>query len=113
MPSAGIFSPYSKRIISPTTISSIGILIIPSNLLTLALVLEASCCNLSKAFSLPYSDKVEINEARKIAIAIPTVSYQSKSFIKNIVFIPRAINRIRIIGSPKLLSNCLKRYLYE
>lgn len=86
MPSAGIFSPYSKRIISPTTISSIGILIIPSNLLTLALVLEASCCNLSKAFSLPYSDKVEINEARKIAITIPTVSYQSKSFIKKYSF---------------------------
>ena len=40
--------------------------------------------NFSNAFSLPYSEIVEMNDAKKIAITIPIVSYQSKSLNKNI-----------------------------
>ena len=40
-----------------------------------------------------------------MAITIPTVSYQSKSFIKNIVLIPKAINKILIIGSENVSNN--------
>ena len=58
---------------------------------------------------LPYSDIEETNDAIKIAITIPTVSYQSKSLIKNIVFIPKAINNIFIIGSDKVSNNNLKK----
>lgn len=42
---------------------------------------------------------MDINDARSIAITIPTVSYQSKSLNKNITFKTRAISKILIIGS--------------
>ena len=54
IPSAGIFSPDSNKTISPTTISSIDNSVTLSKRFIFAFVLEASCCNLSKAFSLPY-----------------------------------------------------------
>ena len=43
----------------------------------------------------------EINEAIKIAITIPRVSNQSKSWNKNNVFMANAINKIFIMGSPR------------
>ena len=52
---------------------------------------------------------LETKEAKKIAITIPTVSYQSKSLIKKIVLIPSAISRIFIIGSEKVSINNLKK----
>ena len=42
---------------------------------------------------------MDINDARSIAITIPTVSYQSKSLNKHITFKTRAISKILIIGS--------------
>ena len=41
-----------------------------------------------------------MKDAKNIAITIPTVSYQSKSLIRNTNFIPNAIINIRMIGSP-------------
>ena len=52
-----------------------------------------------------HDDIVEINEAINIAITIPKVSNQSKSRNKNMVFIPKAINRILIMGSPRDSKN--------
>ena len=101
-PSAGTASPVSKYTISPTTISPISISFICPFLKTFVLILEASSWSSSKAFSLPYSDTVDINEARKIAMTIPMVSYQSKSWNKNKVLTAKAINNIFIIGSPRV-----------
>ena len=44
---------------------------------------------------------LDIKEAITIVIKIPIVSNQSKPFKKKKVFIPKAINSIRIMGSPK------------
>ena len=108
-PSAGTLSPVSNITISLTTTSLIGISLISLFLLTRHLILDASICNFLKACSLPYSDIVDIKEAIKIAITIPTVSYQSKSLIKNTILIPKAIIKIRIIGSPNDSNNFFKK----
>ena len=109
MPSAGILSPADNKTISPTTTSSTFISSTFPFLFTLHFILAASFCNLTKDFSLPYSEIVDIKEATKIAITIPTVSYQSKSCIRKRILMPKAINKIRIIGSPKLSKNLLKK----
>ena len=72
--SAGTLSPLSRYTISPTTNSSILIVSLFEFLSTLTFIIEFSSFNFSKAFSLPYSDKLEIIVAKKIAINIPTVS---------------------------------------
>lgn len=87
--------------ISSTTTSSILISVKLPFLFALHFIFDASSCNLKKAFSLPYSDIVDIKDARKIAITIPIVSYQSNDFIKKTILIASAINSILIIGSPK------------
>ena len=46
-----------------------------------------------------------------MAKTIPTVSYQSKSLIKKIVLIPRAIKSILIMGSVNVSNNNLKMNL--
>ena len=101
-PSAGILSPASNDIISPTTTSSILISTTFPFLKARQFIFDDSSCNFSNAFSLPYSDIVDINDAKKIAITIPIVSYQSNCLIKNTVLIARAINKILMIGSPKV-----------
>ena len=109
MPSAPILSPVVRINKSDFTMSSIGISNSSLSLLTRHFILDDSSCSLSKAYDDPYSLKVDISDAIIIDITIPTVSYQSKSLIKKIVFIPRAIKRIRIIGSPKLSKNSIKK----
>ena len=73
------------------------------------MILEDSSVNLLNIFIEPYSLSEEISDATNIAITIPTVSYQSKSLIKNIIFIPNAINNILIIGSENVSNNNLKK----
>ena len=104
-PSAGISSPADSFIISPTTTSSMVISFNSWLRRTLVLIFEASAWSCSKAFSLPYSDRVEINEARNMAITMPIVSYQSKFWNRNKVLMARAIKSILIIGSPKVAIN--------
>ena len=111
IPSAGILSPADKIIISPTTTSSTFISMVLLSLFTLHLILDDSSCNLLNAFSLPYSDMVDIKDAKKIAITMPIVSYQSNDFIRNTIFIASAISNILIIGSPKDSNNNLKKLL--
>ena len=66
--SAGTKSPASNITISPGTKSSVFTCTISPFLLTLHFNLDDSSCNFKNAFSLPYSDIVEIKEAMKIAI---------------------------------------------
>ena len=94
IPSAGITT-------SPTTTSSNEISVTFPFLLTLHFNFNDSSFSFSKAFSLPYSEILDIKEAKKIAIKIPSVSNQSKSLNKKTTFIASAINNILIIGSPK------------
>jgi len=111
-PSAGTFSPACRKTMSPTTISPMGIFIMEPFLLTRHIVFEDSSCNCSKANSLPYSDKVETKVAKKIAIAIPTDSYQLKLRNMKIRLIQSAASNILIIGSPKFEINCLKKLFF-
>lgn len=101
-PSAETASHVSKYTMSPTTASPISTSFIFAFLKTFVLILDASSCNSSKDFSLPYSDKVDMKDAKKIAITIPMVSYQSKSWNKNKVLTVKAINSILMIESPKV-----------
>ena len=105
IPSAGILSPSFNITKSFTTISSIGILVIWLFLFTFTFILDVSSVNLLNAFTEPYSLIDDINDATIIAITIPIVSYQSKSLIKNMIFIPNAINNILIIGSENVSNN--------
>ena len=100
-------------IMSPTTISSMSISIILLFLITLLFIFDASSSNFSNAFSLPYSDMVDMNDARKIAITIPTVSYQLKSLNRNNVFIANAIKSIFIIGSPSVTNSIFKKLSFS
>lgn len=77
LPSAGILSPVSSKTISFTTISSIFTSFVLPFLFTFTFILEDSSWSFKKAFSLPYSEIDEIKDAKKIAITIPIVSYQS------------------------------------
>ena len=95
--------------ISPITTSSMGIWVIFPLRRARHFILEDSSCNLANASSLPYSEIVEINEAKNIAITMPTVSYQSKFWIKKIVLIASAIKRIFMIGSPSVCNKSLKK----
>ena len=101
IPSAGTKSPLSKYTKSFTTISLIKTLFKTPFLLTLTYIFIDSSCNFLKAFSLPYSLIVEINDAKNTAISIPKVSNQSKFLNKNTTLTDKAIKRILIIGSPK------------
>ena len=78
-------------------------------LLTLTFILDDSSVNLLNALIEPYSLILDIKEATSIANTIPTVSYQSKSLIKNIVLIPKAISSIFIIGSENVSNNNFKK----
>ena len=73
--------------------------------LTRHLILEDSSWSLTKAFSEPYSDIVEIKDATNIATAIPIVSNISKCLNKNITLTASTINNTLIIGSPKVSIN--------
>ena len=108
IPSAGTLSPEERRTISFFTTSSIGISSILLFLITLTRLFFASCSSLLNACSLPYSDIDEINDAKKIAITIPRVSNQSKSWKRKTTLIANAINNIFIINvsiSIKLYRN--------
>ena len=72
--SAGTLSPPSRYTMSPTTNSSILIVSLLEFLSTLTFIIEFSSFNFSNAFSLPYSDKLDIMVAINIAINIPIVS---------------------------------------
>lgn len=109
-PSAGTLSPEVKKITSPTTISSIFNSIFLEFLFTLHFILEASSWSLWNAFSLPYSEIVEIKDAKKIANTIPMVSYILDSLNKNKTLIASAINNIFIIGS---FNDSIKRVKKE
>ena len=109
IPSAGILSPVSNLTISPTTISSIEVSINLPSLFTLHFILDDSSCKCSKAFSLPYSEIVEIKLDKKTAIKIPNVSNQSKSLNKKIVLIISAVSKILMIGSPNVSTNCIRK----
>ena len=109
MPSAGTLSPVPSTTISSTTISLTGTSTTCPFLLTLAFIFEDSSVSLLNARIDPYSDILDIKEATIMAITIPTVSYQSKSLIKKIVLIPKAINSILIIGSEKVSNNNFKK----
>ena len=109
IPSAGILSPDSSKTKSSTTTSLIGICIFFPSLFTLTLISDDSSVNLLKARIEPYSLILDIKEATIIASTMPTVSYQSKSLIKKIVLIPKAINNILIIGSENVSINNFKK----
>ena len=111
IPSAGTLSPEERSTISPTTTSSTLISVTLISLFTRHLIFDASSCSLLNALSLPYSETVDIKDAKKIAITIPIVSYQSNDLIKNTTFIASAIRSILIIGSPSDSSNNLKKLL--
>ena len=67
--------------------------------------------NLSNALLEPYSLIEEINDAKKIAITIPSVSYQSKFLNKKTILIESAIKSIFIIGSDNYSNSILKNVL--
>ena len=77
--SPGTLPPLFKITMSFTTMSSIFTIVLLEFLITLILILLFSSLSLSNAFSLPYSDKAEINEAKNTDMAIPKVSYTFSS----------------------------------
>lgn len=101
-------SPACKSTISPTTISPIGSETIIPLRRTRHWIFPASSCSLAKADSLPYSDSVDTKVARKIAIAMPSDSNQSKWRNRKITFTASAASSTLMIGSPKLDKNCRK-----
>ena len=54
----------------------------------------------------------EIKDATKIAMTMPIVSNQSKSWNKKIVFMAKAISKILIIGSARVSMNSLKKLFF-
>ena len=86
IPSAGILSPDCSKTISLTTISSINVSVILLFLFTLQFIFEDDSCNLSNADSLPYSEMADISEATSMAMTIPIVSNQSKSWNRNLYY---------------------------
>ena len=97
---------------SPLTISFVLTSITFLSLTTLDSIILASFSSFSKAFSLPYSEIVETIDARRIEATIPIVSYQSKSLSKKTILTAKAINKILIIGSPKLSTKMLMIFLF-
>ena len=105
-PSAGIRSPACRSTQSSFTRSFIDTSVIVPLRQTLQVMREASSCSCLKAFSLRNSELVETNTARKIATAIPTVSYHSAwPRQTKMVFKIKAAKRILIIGSVMLLRS--------
>ena len=82
------------------------------SLMVLHFIFDASSCSFSKAFSLPYSEMVDIKEANAIAITMPIVSYQSKLEKRNTVLIAKAINNILIMGSLRVINSFFSIYVY-
>ena len=105
MPSAGTRSPAWSSTMSPTTTSATGSACSPSRRRTRQVSLAASSCSLLNADSLPYSDSVDTKVAKKMAMAMPADSYQSKWWNKKIRLTARATSSTLMMGSPKLLKN--------
>ena len=111
-PSAGILSPLFKITISPTTTSPVVISTTLPFLITFTLPFNASLCKRLKACSEPYSEIVEINDAKNMAISIPIVSNQSKCLNKTMTLIAKAISKILMIGSAKDSSNKCQKVFF-
>ena len=109
MPSAGILSPVCSMTMSFTTISSINTSFVMLFLLTFVFILDDFSWSLSKAFSLPYSEIVDMRLASMIAIKMPIVSYQSKFLNNTIVLNAKAIIKIFIMGSPRVSSKSFRK----
>ena len=108
-PSAGMPSPASRNTTSPSTSSSAGTSRKRPSLRTRQVVLAASCWRRTKAFSLLYSDKVEISDAARMARAMPTVSNQPWPRNRNSRLTARAASRILMMGSLRFSSSFAKK----
>lgn len=110
-PSAGICSPDSKRTISPTTISSIGICTVSPSRSALHNTPRDLSSRFSNADCEPYSEAVEINVASKTDMAMPMLSTQLACLKVRIRLRISAPIRIFITGSPRFDKNCRAKLL--
>ena len=104
-PSATIFSPALRYMISPTTTSLEFMYLLCPALITHTLLSRSLSRSFSKDRSLVYSDKVETQVEISIAIKIPHISRILQFLNVKTTCTVKAISKIFIIGSDKLSRN--------